>query len=141
MTWVVWALLSAVFAGITAILAKVGVENVDSSLATAIRTTVVLVISWTIALATVPAGALTVPSRRTMLFLALSGVATGLSWLCYFRAIQLGEVSRVAPIDKLSVVFAIVLAGVFLRERLTWHQVVGGTLIVAGSLIIAWKGR
>jgi bacterial/archaeal transporter family protein len=141
MTWVAWALLSAVFAGITAILAKVGVENVDSSLATAIRTTVVLVISWTIALATVPAGALTLPGRRTMIFLALSGVATGLSWLCYFRAIQLGEVSRVAPIDKLSVVFAIVLAGVFLRERLTWHQVVGGTLIVAGSLIIAWKGR
>jgi bacterial/archaeal transporter family protein len=141
MTWVVWALLSAVFAGITAILAKVGVENVDSSLATAIRTTVVLVISWTIALATVPAGALTFPGRRTMIFLALSGVATGLSWLCYFRAIQLGEVSRVAPIDKLSVVFAIVLAAVFLRERLTWHQVVGGTLIVAGSLIIAWKGR
>jgi bacterial/archaeal transporter family protein len=141
MTWVVWALLSAVFAGITAILAKVGVENVDSSLATAIRTTVILVISWTIALATVPAGALTLPGRRTMIFLALSGVATGLSWLCYFRAIQLGEVSRVAPIDKLSVVFAIVLAGVFLRERLTWHQMVGGTLIVAGSLIIAWKGR
>jgi transporter family protein len=141
MTWVVWALLSAVFAGITAILAKVGVENVDSSLATAIRTTVILVISWTIAFATVPAGALTLPGRRTLVFLALSGVATGLSWLCYFRAIQLGEVSRVAPIDKLSVVFAIVLAGVFLRERLTWHQVVGGTLIVAGSLIIAWKGR
>jgi transporter family protein len=141
MTWVVWALLSAVFAGITAILAKVGVENVDSSFATAIRTTVILVIAWAVALASAPAGALTLPGRRTLVFLALSGVATGLSWLCYFRALQLGDVSRVAPIDKLSVVFAIVLAGVFLRERLTWHQVVGGTLIVAGSLIIAWKAR
>jgi transporter family protein len=141
MTWVAWALLSAFFAGITAILAKVGVENVDSSLATAIRTTVIVVISWAIAFATVPSAALAVPSRRTMIFLALSGVATGLSWICYFRALQLGDASRVAPIDKLSVVFVIVLAGVFLRERLTWHQVVGGTLIVAGSLIIAWKAR
>jgi transporter family protein len=141
MTWVVWALLSAFFAGITAILAKVGVENVDSNLATAIRTTVVVVISWAIAVATVPSAALTLPGRRTLLFLALSGVATGLSWVCYFRALQLGDASRVAPIDKLSVVFVIVLAGVFLRERLTWHQAVGGTLIVAGSLIIAWKAR
>jgi len=141
MTWVVWALLSAVFAGITAILAKVGVENVDSSLATAIRTTVILVMTWAIAFATVPAGALTLPGRRTLIFLTLSGLATGLSWLCYFKALQLGEASRVAPIDKLSVVFVIVLAAVFLRERLTWHQVVGGTLIVAGAMIIASKGR
>lgn len=141
MTWVVWALLSAFFAGITAILAKVGVESVDSSLATAIRTTVVLVLAWAVALAATPAAALTMPGRRTLLFLALSGVATGLSWLCYFRALQLGEASRVAPIDKLSVVFAIVLAGAFLKERITWHQFVGGTLIVAGSLIIAWRAR
>ena len=141
MTWVVWALLSAAFAGITAILAKVGVERVDSNLATAIRTTVVLFIAWAVAFAAAPAGPLVLPGRRTMLFLALSGIATGLSWLCYFRALQLGDASRVAPIDKLSVVFAIVLAGVFLRERLTWHHVVGGTLIVAGSLIIAWKTR
>jgi len=141
MTWVAWALLSAFFAGITAILAKVGVENVDSSLATAIRTTVVLVLAWTIALVATPAGALALPGRRTMLFLALSGIATGLSWLCYFRALQLGEASRVAPIDKLSVVFAIVLAGLFLRERLTWQHIVGGTLIVAGSLVIAWRAR
>lgn len=76
-----------------------------------------------------------------MAFLALSGIATGLSWLCYFRALQLGEASRVAPIDKLSVVFAIILAGIFLRERLTWQHAVGGTLIVAGSLVLAWKGR
>ena len=97
MNWVAWALLSAVFAGITAVLAKVGVESVNSSLATAIRTTVVLVIAWAIALATMPAGSLAMPGRRTLLFLALSGVATGLSWICYFRALQLGEVSRVAP--------------------------------------------
>jgi transporter family protein len=141
MNWVAWALLSAVFAGITAVLAKVGVAGVDSSLATAIRTTVILAITWAIAYAASPAGGLALPGRKTLLFLALSGVATGLSWLCYFRALQLGEASRVAPLDKLSVVFAIVLAGIFLRERLTWQQAVGGTLIVAGSLVIAWRPR
>ncbi|HMD61679.1 MAG TPA: EamA family transporter [Opitutaceae bacterium] len=141
MTWVAWAVLSAVFAGITAVLAKVGVEHVDSNLATAIRTTVVLVFTWAIALAAAPPGPIAPLGRRTMLFLALSGVATGLSWLCYFRALQLGEASRVAPVDKLSVVFAIILAGLFLRERLSWQHAVGGTLIVAGSLILAWKGR
>ncbi|HXQ80772.1 MAG TPA: EamA family transporter [Opitutaceae bacterium] len=141
MTWVIWAVLSAVFAGITAVLAKVGVESVNSNLATAIRTTVVLLFTWAIVFAASPSGAIAMPGRRTMLFLALSGIATGLSWLCYFRALQLGEASRVAPIDKLSVVFAIVLAGVFLRERLNWQHAVGGTLIVAGSLVLAWKGR
>jgi transporter family protein len=139
MTWITWALLSAFFAGITAILAKVGVEHVNSNLATAIRTTVILVIAWGIALVAAPAGSLAVPGRRTLLFLALSGAATGLSWLCYFRALQLGEVSRVAPVDKLSVVFAIVLAGIFLRERLTLQNAVGAALIVAGSLVLAWR--
>jgi len=139
MTWVVWALLSAFFAGITAILAKVGVEHVNSNLATAIRTTVVLVVTWAIALAAAPPGPTAMPGRRTLLFLALSGIATGLSWLCYFRALQLGEASRVAPVDKLSVVFAILLAGIFLRERLTWQHAVGGGLIVAGSLVLAWR--
>jgi bacterial/archaeal transporter family protein len=139
MTWVAWALLSAFFAGVTAILAKVGVENVNSNLATAIRTTVILVIVWAIAFLAAPAGSLTLPGRRTLLFLALSGAATGLSWLCYFRALQLGEVSRVAPIDKLSVVFAIALAAIFLRERLTLQEAIGGILIVAGSLVLAWK--
>jgi bacterial/archaeal transporter family protein len=139
MTWVVWALLSAAFAGATAVLAKVGVENVNSNLATAIRTTVVLVLAWSVAFAAAPPGALTMPGKRTLLFLGLSGLATGLSWICYFRALQLGEVSRVAPLDKLSVVFAIVIAGLFLRERLTWHQAVGAALIVAGSLVIASK--
>jgi transporter family protein len=141
MTWVVWALLSAAFAGATAVLAKVGVEDVSSSLATAIRTTVVLVLAWSVALAAAPPGSLALPGRRTLVFLGLSGIATGLSWLCYFRALQLGEVSRVAPVDKLSVVFAMAMAALFLRERLTWQQAVGGTLIVAGSLIIAWKPR
>jgi bacterial/archaeal transporter family protein len=139
MTWIAWALLSAFFAGLTAVLAKVGVEHVNSNLATAIRTTVVLVITWAIAFAFAPAGPIAMPGRRTLLFLGLSGAATGLSWLCYFRALQIGEVSRVAPLDKLSVVFAIVLAGIFLRERLTWQHAVGGTLIVAGSLVLAWR--
>ncbi|HEY4990145.1 MAG TPA: EamA family transporter [Opitutaceae bacterium] len=139
MTWIVWALLSAFFAGATAILAKIGVANVNSSLATAIRTTVVLFITWGIAFASVPAAELTMPSRKTLLFLGLSGCATGLSWLCYFRALQLGEASRVAPLDKLSVVFVIVFAALFLRERLTWQNAVGGALIVAGSLVLAWR--
>jgi transporter family protein len=138
MTWVTWALLSALFAGITAVLAKVGVEHVDPNLATAIRTTVILFITWAIVFVAGPGGPVAMPGTRTLVFLVLSGIATGLSWICYFRALQLGEASRVAPIDKLSVVFAIVLAGVFLRERLTWHHAVGGTLIVAGSLVIAW---
>jgi len=137
MTWVFWALLSAAFAGITAILAKVGVESVNSNLATAIRTTVVLVITWAIVFVTLPAGSITVPSRRTLL--VLSGIATGLSWLCYFRALQLGEASQVAPVDKLSVVFVILLAAIFLRERLTLQHAIGGALIVAGSLVLAWK--
>jgi bacterial/archaeal transporter family protein len=139
MNWLSWALLSALFAGLTAVLAKVGVEKIDSNLATAIRTTVVLVFSWAIALAVVPAGAFAAMPRRAWIFLTLSGLATGASWLCYFRALQLGEASRVAPIDKLSVVFAIALAVVFLRERLTWQQWLGGGLIVAGALVIAWK--
>ena len=107
MNWLTWALLSALFAGLTAILAKIGVTGVDSNLATAIRTTVVLVFAWGVALATTLLAALSVLSRRTWLFLALSGVATGLSWLCYFHALQLGPASKVAPIDKLSVVFVL----------------------------------
>jgi transporter family protein len=137
--WFVWALLSAFFAGITAILAKVGIAGVSSNLATAIRTTVVLVFTWGIALATTNPAAVTALPRRTWVFLVLSGLATGLSWLCYFRALQLGEASRVAPVDKLSVVFAIVLAAVFLHERLTWHQWLGGGLVVAGAIVLAWK--
>ena len=139
MNWFYWALLSAIFAGITAVLANAGVEGVNSHLATAIRTAVILVFTWAIALSVVPMSDIGSLTRRTWLYLVLSAIATGLSWLCYFRALQLGEASRVAPIDKLSVVFAILLAAVFLREKLTWQHFAGGALIVSGALLISWK--
>ncbi|MDB6076946.1 MAG: rane protein [Akkermansiaceae bacterium] len=135
-SWLIWALLSALFAGLTAILAKVGIEGVNSHLATALRTVVILVITWGIALAVVPMTAVGELTRKNWIFLVLSGVATGASWLCYFRALQLGEASKVAPVDKLGVVFAIALAGIFLKERIGWPQCVGGGLIVAGALVI-----
>ena len=138
-SWIFWSLLSALFAGVTAILAKVGVANVDSNLATAIRTTVILVFAWAIAFVTARPAALATLAGRTWLFLALSGVATGLSWLCYFRALQLGQASQVAPVDKLSVVFVLVFAAMFLREPLTLRSGVGGFLIVAGAIVLAWK--
>jgi transporter family protein len=138
MNWFVWALLSAFFAGATAILAKIGVSGVNSNLATAVRTTVVLFFTWGIAFATASTSSLRTLNRRTWIFLALSGLATGLSWLCYFRALQLGEASRVAPVDKLSVVFAIAFAVLFLREPLTWQHWVGGSLILAGAIVLAW---
>ena len=128
--------MSAVFAAATAVLAKVGVTGVDSNLATAIRTLVVLVFTWAIVFAT-DRPAVTNLSGRTWLFLTLSGLATGLSWLCYFRALQLGPASRVAPVDKLSVVFVILLAAVFLGERLTVGKAAGGLLIAAGAIILA----
>jgi transporter family protein len=136
MNWLYWALLSAFFAGLTAILAKVGVKDIDSNLATAIRTTVILVFAWSIVSFTGIQSVSSIPSK-TWLFLVLSGLATGCSWLCYFRALQLGEASRVAPVDKLSVVVAIALAAVFLHEVLTWQHWVGGTLIVCGTIVIA----
>jgi bacterial/archaeal transporter family protein len=137
MTWFIWALLSAFFAGLTAILAKIGVENVNSNLATAIRTVVILIFAWTIVLFT-KTQPLSSIGRRTWLFLVLSGFATGLSWLCYFRALQLGEASQVAPVDKLSVVIAIILAAIFLHEHMTWHHYVGGTLIFTGAVVLAY---
>jgi transporter family protein len=137
MNWTFWALLSAFFAGITAVLAKIGVADIDSNLATAIRTTVVLLFTWAIAFATNAPAALAGLSRRTWAFLALSGLATGLSWLCYFRALQLGQASRVAPVDKLSVVFAIALAVLFLHEKLTWQHWVGGAFVIIGAIILA----
>jgi transporter family protein len=137
MTWVFWAVLSALFAGLTAILAKVGVKDVDSNLATAIRTSVILVFAWTVALFGNARQVFAV-GQKTWLFLVLSGLATGASWLCYFRALQLGDASKVAPVDKLSVVVAIVLAIVFLGEQMTWQHWVGGTLVVAGSMVLAW---
>lgn len=137
MNWFHWSLLSALFAGITAILAKVGVSGIDSNLATAIRTTVVLAFTWMLAFLTwKPATSLTQLPAKTWLFLALSGIATGLSWACYFKALQMGDASRVAPVDKLSVVFAILLAAVFLKERLGWQQALGGALIVAGAIVL-----
>ena len=136
-SWFVWAILSAVFAGATAILAKVGVEGVDSNLATAIRTTVILFFTWALFFTTNSLRNLTSLTSRTWLFLALSGIATGLSWVCYFRALQLGPASRVAPVDKLSVVFAIMLALVFLHERLGWVQWTGAALTIAGAILLA----
>lgn len=137
MNWFFWSLLAALFAGATAIFAKIGVTGVDSNLATAVRTSVILVFAWAVALVSAPAGAVAALSRRTLLFLGLSGVATGLSWLCYFRALQLGPAAKVAPVDKLSVVFVIILAAAFLREPLTLRVVVGGVLIAAGALVLA----
>jgi transporter family protein len=140
MIWFWWALLSAFFAGITAVLAKIGITGVDSNLATAVRTTVILLFAWSVFLATAPARQLFQLTGRNWLFLVLSGFATGLSWLCYFRALQLGEASRVAPVDKLSVVFAIAFAVLLLREHLGWQQWLGGLLIVTGAVVLAIKG-
>lgn len=137
MNWFFWALLSAFFAGLTAVLAKVGVEHINSNLATAIRTVVILIFAWSFALFTNTQSISTI-TRRTWIFLILSGIATGLSWLCYFRALQLGEASEVAPVDKLSVVIAIVLAAIFLHERVTWHHWLGGGLILTGALVLAF---
>lgn len=139
MSWIHWSLLSALFAGLTAVLAKSGVNGVNADLATAVRTTVVFMFAWGIAFITAkPAAMLDFP-RRAWLFLALSGIATGLSWLCYVRALQLGDASRVAPLDKLSVVFAIAFAALFLREKLTLQHWLGGGLICAGALVLVWK--
>ena len=141
MSWIGWALLSAAFAAATALLAKVGVAHVDSNLAMALRTSVVLVFAWGIALALArPGGGLLgeirTLDRRTVLFLTLSGLATGLSWLCYFRALQLGPASRVAPLDKLSVPLVMVLAWLLLGEKLTLPTVAGGLLITAGAIVM-----
>lgn len=138
MTWLVWALLSAVFAAATAILAKIGVAGIDSNLATAIRTTVVLIFTWAIAISLGRHNAIAAIASRSWIFLVLSGIATGLSWLCYFRALQLGPASVVAPIDKLSVVLVILLAWIFLGEGLTAHKVIGGLLIAGGAVTLAF---
>lgn len=139
MNWFSWALLSAIFAGLTAVLAKVGVADINSNLATAIRTTIILAITWGIAAFTMKTGDLAAINRRTWLFLALSAIATGLSWLCYFRALQLGEVSKVAPIDKLSVVIAIGISMMALGEKLNVREGFGAGFIVVGALLLAWK--
>lgn len=134
--WFVFALLSAMFAALTSILAKVGIEGVNSNLATAIRTVVVLVMAWGMVFVTNTQGGLTDISRKSWLFLILSGLATGASWLCYYRALQIGEASKVVPIDKLSVVITLVLAFVFLHERFTPKSLIGCLLIGAGTLLM-----
>lgn len=134
--WLILALLSAIFAALTSILAKVGIEGVDSNLATAIRTMVVVVMAWGMVWLTQGDCSLSAISPRSWLFLILSGLATGGSWLCYYKALQLGEVSKVVPVDKLSVVFTLVLAFVFLHEQFTAKSLAGCLLIGAGTLLM-----
>jgi bacterial/archaeal transporter family protein len=137
MTWFTWSLLSALFAAATAILAKMGVAHVDSNLATAIRTTVVLVLAWSVVLGFGSHRQFAALDFRSTAFLIASGLATGLSWLCYFRALASGPASKVAPIDKLSVLFVILLAKPLLGESLTRGKLVGGGLIVTGAVVLA----
>lgn len=134
--WFFFALLSAVFAALTSILAKVGVQGVDSNLATALRTAVVLAMAWGMVFLTGAQSGLSSVSRRSWLFLILSGLATGASWLCYYRALQIGEVSKVVPVDKLSVVITLALAFVFLHETVTPKSLLGCLLIGAGTLLM-----
>lgn len=134
--WKYYALLSALFAALTAILAKIGIKDINSNLATAIRTTVVLILCWLIVAFGGEIKGLKEINTRNYLFLALSGLATGLSWIFYFKALATGPVSKVAPIDKLSVVIAIVLSALILKESLDWKTIVGGALIVSGTIIL-----
>ncbi len=134
--WAVFALLSAVFAALTSILAKIGIAGVNSNLATAIRTAVVLVMAWGIVLLTGKTGEIAGITGRSWLFLILSGVATGLSWLCYYYALQIGEAKKVIPIDKFSVVISLVLAFLVLHEKADWKSIVGGILITIGPFVM-----
>ena len=134
--WFVFALLSAVFAALTSILAKVGIDGVNSNLATALRTVVVLVMAWGMVFLTNSQSGISEISKKSWLFLILSGLATGASWLCYYKALQIGEASKVVPVDKLSVVITLVLAFVFLHEQFTMKSVVGCLLIGIGTLIM-----
>lgn len=134
--WWIYALLSAFFAALTAVFAKVGIKGVDSDLATAIRTVIILVIAWTITLVKGSAVTITSLSKQNFLFLGLSGIATGLSWVFYFKALQIGKVSQVAPVDKLSVALAIIISVLFLGEALTWKNAIGAVMIVAGTLVL-----
>ena len=133
--WVVFALLSAVFAALTSIFAKIGIENVNSNLATAIRTVIVLVMAWLIVFATGKHQQIVDISTKSWIFLALSGLATGLSWLCYFYALQIGEASKVVPVDKFSVVITMIMAFFILGEVITTKTIIGGLLITAGTLV------
>lgn len=134
--WLILALASSVFAALTSILAKIGIDGVSSNLATAIRTAVVLVLSWAMVFLTNAQGGITEISRRSWLFLILSGLSTGASWLCYYKALQMGEASKVVPIDKLSVVITMILAALILHEQFTLKSILGCVLIAAGTMIM-----
>ena len=134
--WFILALASSIFAALTSILAKIGIDGVNSNLATAIRTVVVLVMSWGMVFLTNAQGGITEISRRSWVFLVLSGLATGASWLCYYKALQLGEASKVIPIDKLSVVITMILAALILPEQFTPKSIAGCALIAAGTLLM-----
>ena len=134
--WLLFAILSAVFAALTSILAKVGIEGVNSNLATAIRTVVVVVMAWGMVFLTHAQSGLSEISKKSWIFLILSGLATGVSWLCYYKALQTGEASKVVPIDKLSVVITLILAFVFLHEKFTAKSLIGCILIAAGTLVM-----
>jgi len=134
--WWIYALLSALFAALTAIFAKIGIANVNTNLATAIRTAVILVVAWGIVFSRSEQKGLATLSKHNLLFLCISGLATGLSWIFYFKAMQLGKVSQVAPVDKLSVALTIILSVVFLKEVLTVKMIAGALLIIAGTLVL-----
>ena len=134
--WFILALLSAVFASLTSILAKIGIDGVNSNLATAIRTVVVVAMAWLMVFITGAQGGISEISRKSWLFLILSGLATGASWLCYYKALQIGEASKVVPIDKLSVVITLILAFIFLNEKITVKSGIGCALIGAGTLLM-----
>ena len=134
--WFILALLSAVFAALTSILAKLGIDGVNSTLATAVRMIVVVLMSWGMVFITNAQGGITDISKKSWIFLILSGLATGASWLCYYKALQLGDASKVVPVDKLSIVITLVLAFVFLHEQFTWKSAIGTVLITAGTLIM-----
>ena len=134
--WMILAILSAVFAALTSILAKVGIEGVSSNLATAIRTCVVLAMAWGMVFLTDAQGGISSISRKSWIFLILSGMATGASWLCYYKALQLGDASKVVPIDKMSVVITLILAFTFLHEKVTLKSVLGCVLIAGGTLLM-----
>ena len=136
MTWWMYAIFSAVFAALTSILAKVGIENVNSNLATAVRTVVVLILAWGMVFVTGTQNQIRNISQRSLLFLILSGLATGASWLCYYKAIQMGSVSKVVPIDKMSVVLTMLLAFLFLHEEFHMKELIGALLITAGTLVM-----
>ena len=134
--WVLFAIASAIFAALTSILAKVGIDGVNSNLATAIRTIVVVLMAWLMVFITVGKPDISAISKKSWIFLILSGLATGASWLCYYKALQMGQTSKVVPIDKLSVVFTLILAFVFLHEQFTFKSLIGASLITAGTFVM-----